>query len=190
MNIHLTQYIRRYVDWSDQNDREFQGVLSSINLKKKEFILKPGQSCSSRYFITKGLVRLYYIDRKGNEQIIHFAIDHWWITDYDSLINQKPSKLYIQALEDTELLVLQQDDFNDLTTRIPTVDRLFRQIMEKTFIAAQKRLEFIFSLPGEEQYHLFVNSNPDFVQRVPQYMIASYLGMTPEFISKIRKNKS
>jgi CRP-like cAMP-binding protein len=131
---------------------------------------------------------LYYIDSKGNEQIIHFGLDNWWITEYDSLINQKPSNIYIQAIENTELLTLNQTSFEKLTLEIPKINTLFRIIMEKTFIASQRRMEYMLSYSGKELYQKFVSQNPQFLQRVPQYMIASYLGMTPEFYSKIRSN--
>lgn len=189
MNPNLTKYTRRYIDISDEEDEMFQSFLKSKTLKKKEYLLKEGDFCKARYFITKGCLRLYYIDNKGNEQIIHFGIDNWWITDYESLINQTSARLYIQATEETELLVLYQTQFEELCLALPKTERLFRIIMEKTYIASQKRLEYMFSLSGEELYNKFISTNPEFTQRVPQYMIASMLGMTPEFVSKIRAKK-
>lgn len=186
MNSNLTEYIRRYASFSETEIATFQSHLQVKKLKNKDFLLKPGQFCKSRYFITKGCIRLFYIDKKGNEQIIHFGIENWWISDYESLINEKPSILYIQAIEHTELLELPQETFDRLCEKVPQVDRLFRKIMEKTSIAIQKRIEYMFSLNGEEQFQLFISKNPEFVQRVPQYMIASYLGMSPEFISKVK----
>ncbi|MCF6347651.1 MAG: Crp/Fnr family transcriptional regulator [Flavobacteriaceae bacterium] len=189
MNPNLIEYIKRYVNISQTEIDLFNSYLKPRTLKKKEFLLKEGQLCKSRYFITKGCIRLYYIDNKANEQILHFGIDNWWITDYESLINKIPSKLYIQATENTELLELAQENFEELCIELPKTERFFRIIMEKTYIASQKRLEYMFSLTGEELYHKFISSNPEFAQRVPQYMIASLLGMTPEFVSKIRANK-
>ncbi len=186
MNQNLTEYIKKYVAISKKEIDVFQSYLKPKKVKKKEFLLKEGQFCKSRYFITKGCIRLFYIDSKGNEQIIHFGIDNWWITDYESLITNKPSTLNIQAIENTELLELSQETFDQLCERVPQTERLFRKIMEKTYIAAQKRIEYVYSLKGEEQFRLFISANPEFVQRVPQYMIASYLGMSPEFVSKIR----
>lgn len=186
MNPNLIEYIKRYVNISETEIDIFNSYLKSKTLKKKEFLLKEGQICKSRYFITKGCIRLYYIDNKGNEQIIHFGIDNWWITDYESLINKTPSKLYIQATENTELLELPQGNFNELCQKLPQTERLFRKIMEKTYIASQKRIEYMFSLSGEELFNDFISTNPEFTQRVPQYMIASYLGMSPEFVSKIK----
>lgn len=189
MNQNLIEYIKRYVAISQTEIDTFNSYLKPKKIKKKEFLLKEGQTCKSRYFITKGCIRLYYIDNKGNEQTIHFGIDNWWITDYESLINEVSSKLYIQAIENTELLELSQENFEKLCVDLPKTERFFRIIMEKTYIASQKRLEYMFSLSGEDLFNKFISANPEFTQRVPQYMIASYLGMTPEFVSKIRANK-
>lgn len=189
MNPSLIEYIQRYVHISKTEIDLFNSYLKPRILKRKEFLLKEGQICKSRYYITKGCIRLYYIDNKGNEQIIHFGIDNWWITDYESLINKTSSKLYIQATENTELLELPQKTFDELCLKLPKTEKLFRIIMEKTYIASQKRLEYMFSQSGEEMFKNFITTNPDFIQRVPQYMIASYLGMTPEFVSKIKANK-
>ncbi|MCK8523486.1 Crp/Fnr family transcriptional regulator [Aquimarina sp. D1M17] len=186
MNPNLTEYIKRYVTFSEKENNLFQSYLKPIKLKKKEFLLKAGQFCKSRFFITKGCVRLFYIDNKGNEQIIHFGIDNWWITDYESLITNKPTTLNIQAIEPTELLELPQEKFDELCDKVPQTERLFRKVMERTYIPILKRIEYIYSLKGEEQFRLFISENPEFTQRVPQYMIASYLGMSPEFVSKIR----
>ena len=189
MNPYLIDYIKRYVNISPTEIDILDSYLYPKTLKKKDFLLKEGQFCKSRYYISKGCIRLYYLDLKGNEQIIHFGLNNWWISDYESLINNVPSKLYIQAIEDTELLELPQKEFDDLCKKVPKVERLFRKLMEKSYIASQKRLEYMFSLSGKELFETFIATNPEFAQRVPQYMIASYLGMTPEFVSKIRVKK-
>jgi len=189
MDPHLIEYIRRYINITEVETVLFQSYLTKRKVKRKEFLLTEGQICKSRYFIQKGCVRMYYIDQKWNEQIIHFGIDHWWITDYQSLINEVPSKMYIQATEDTEYLELPQFKFDKLCMELPQTERFFRKIMEKTFIAIQNRMEYMFSLSGEDIFNQFISSNPDFAQRVPLYMIASYLGMTPEFVSKVRARK-
>ncbi len=189
MNPNLIDYIRRYIEISEVEIDIFQTYLKPVKLNKKAYLLKTNKICKARYFIIAGCLRLYYIDLKGNEQILHFGIDNWWITDYESLINQTPSKLYIQATENTELLELDQESFEELCIKLPKIERLFRIIMEKTYIASQKRITYMFSLSGEEMYYKFVTENPEFAQRVPQYMIASMLGMTPEFISKIRAKR-
>ncbi|MDC1161882.1 Crp/Fnr family transcriptional regulator [Tenacibaculum sp.] len=188
MNPKLIEYIRRYISISEVEIDTFQSYLKPKKIKKQEFLLKQGQFCKSRYYIKKGCIRLFYIDNKGNEQIIHFGIDNWWITDYESLINKTSSKLYIQAIENTELFELSQESFDELCNQLPQTEQLFRKIMEKRYIAIQKRIEFMYSLNGAELFKTFISENPEFTQRVPQYMIASYLGMSPEFISKIKNN--
>lgn len=189
MNPNLSAYIRRYIEISEAEDVVFQSFLKTKSFKKKEYLLKGGQICKSRYFIKKGCLRLFYIDPKGNEQIIHFGIENWWITDYDSLINKQPSKIYIQALEDTEVLILEESVFESLMQKIPQTERLFRKIMEKSYVALQRRFEYSLSLSGEDFYETFIAANSSFAQRIPQYMLASYLGFTPEFVSKLRGKK-
>lgn len=189
MNKNLAEYIKRYVDLSDEELKTFNSFLKPKSYAKKEYILEEGQICRARYYIKKGCIRMYYIDQKANEQIIHFGVDNWWLTDYNSLTKQVPSKYYIQATEDTEILELPEKHFDELCHQIPKTERLFRKIMENVFIACQNRMEFTFSLSGEALYHHFLDSNIAFAQRVPQYMIASYLGMSPEFVSKVKHKK-
>lgn len=186
MNNDLTTYIKRYVDFSSEESELFQSHLKPIHVKKNAFLLEAGKRCKARYFIVKGCLRLFYIDNQGAEQIIHFGLDNWWISEYDSLINNSPSKIFVQAIENTELLALDQQSFEKLSVDLPKTNILFRVIMEKSFIASQRRIEYMLSFSGEELYLKFTSQNPQFLQRVPQYMIASYLGMTPEFYSKIR----
>ncbi len=186
MNSNLANYLRKYIDISDDEIELFQRNLKTKSIKKKEYLLKEGKRCTARYFITKGYFRHFYIDDKGNEQIIHFGIENWWITDYASLVNKTPSKMYIQAMEDAEYLELSQESLEALYIKLPKIERFFRIIMEKTYIASQQRIEFMFSLSGKQLYEKFILSNPEFSKRVPQYMLASYLGLSPEFISKIK----
>ncbi|WP_411031480.1 Crp/Fnr family transcriptional regulator [Spongiimicrobium sp. 3-5] len=187
MNSHLSAYIRRYIDLTEEEDALFQSYLTPATLKKKEYVLQQGETCKSRYFISQGCIRLYYIDQKGSEQIVHFGVEHWWITDYDSLLSQTPSHLNIQAIEKTELLELKETALIQLYAKIPALERLFRVIMERTYVACQRRLEYMFSLNSEQMYETFITSNPQFAQRIPQYMLASYLGITPEYLSTLRK---
>ncbi len=188
MNVSLSDYIKRYVTLSEEEDTLFQSHFKVQKLKKKAHAFEQGAVCDARYFITKGLMRLYYIDQKGNEQIVHFGIENWWITDYDSLLNKAPSKFNLQAIEPTELLVLKESSLEGIYRQIPSLERFFRIIMERTYIAGQRRLEYMFSLSSEELYEHFATANPAFLQRIPQYMLASYLGITPEYLSALRKN--
>ena len=189
MNSNLVAYIKRYIDITNGELAVFQSYLSEKSISKKEFLLKEGEVCNARYYIVKGCLRVFYLDKKGNEQIIHFGVENWWMTDYDSLINQRPSHLNIQAVQDTTLLMLQRQDLEELFRKLPKIERFFRIILEKAYIAAQRRTEYMYSLSAEEMYDTFHTANPTFAQEVPQYMIASYLGITPEVLSKIRAKK-
>lgn len=185
----LNAYISRYVHLTDDELALFQQYLTFKSFRKKEFLLEKGQICRSRFFILKGCFRQFYIDQKGQEQIVHFGIENWWMTNYASLLEQSPSDQYIQAIETAEILELKQSDFEELCKVIPQAERFFRIIAERTNLANQRRLEFMFSMSAEEMYRYFVEVNPDFAQRVPQYMLASYLGFSAEFLSKIRSKK-
>ncbi len=187
MNSDLAAYIRRYIEIDEGQLAHFHSYLTPKKLGKKQYLLRSGQTCKGRYYITKGCLRLYYIDTKGHEQIIHFGIENWWITDYDSLLNGGPSRMNIQAIEPVELLELSENSLSELYLKVPQTERLFRSIMERTYIAIQRRMEYMFSLNSEELYKSFITANPKFVQRVPQYMLASYLGITPEYLSALRK---
>ncbi|EZH71868.1 hypothetical protein ATO12_05685 [Aquimarina atlantica] len=182
----LAAYIRNYIDISDEEMGLFYRHLKVRKFKKKEYVLEEGKICKARYFIVKGCVRSYYIDEKGVERILDFGIDEWWFTNYNSLINQSPSENFIQTIEDSVILELHQDSFDELSAKLPKIDRLFRIITEKTHIAHINKTKYTRSLSGEHLYKQFVLSNPKFSQRVPQYMIASYLGLSPEFVSKVK----
>jgi CRP-like cAMP-binding protein len=131
-------------------------------------------------------MRLYFINPKLNEHIIQFGIEKWWIADADSLANRKPSGCYLQAIEPSELLLFPEKKQAMLFEAIPHLESYFRMMMQIVYIAAQRRIGFIFNQTEEERYRSFVSQFPGFVQRVPQYMIASYLGLTPQYISRLR----
>lgn len=185
----LKTYIDRYVKLNSAEYELLEPFLKFRKIKKKEYLLKEGQICNARYFILKGCFRSYYIDDNGTEKVIHFGVENWWMTDYDSLTTQKSSHLNIQAIEDSEVLVLDTNSFENLCVKLPKMERFFRIIAERTFVASQRRIHYMFSYTGEEMYTIFSETFPNFVQRVPQYMLASYLGITPEFLSKIKASK-
>jgi CRP-like cAMP-binding protein len=153
-------------------------------------ILEPGYHCPGNYFVLKGLLRQYIVNKKLNEQIIQFALESWWIADQDSLLNKSVATTFIQTIEETEVLLLHERDRVELFKMIPALEGYFRIMMQKSFIAAQRRVGYIFNQNDEERYRFFRDLFPGFVQRVPQYMLASYLGFTPQFLSRLRaKNK-
>lgn len=166
-----------------------QEVMEERFVAKKDFLLHEGQHCLHQYFVIKGCFRMFYINPKGMEQIITFGIEDWWITDYDSLLNHQASEQNIQALEDAVVLSITRERLEQLFKSHRVLETYFRIVNERVRIADQRRLQFMFDLSGEELYDTFYQANPGFVQRIPQYMLASYLGFTPEFLSKIRGKK-
>lgn len=189
MYSELLAHIKRFVPLSTDEEQLLCDKLEPKTLKKKEFLLQPGKLCPGNYFVTKGCLRLYFVNDKLNEQIIQFAIENWWMADHDSLSNKQPSQCYIQAVEPCELLLLSEKNRVLLFEQIPKLEGYFGIIMQKAFVAAQRRIGFIFNQTEEERYRHFAKLFPGFIQRVPQYMLASYLGFTPQFLSRIRAKK-
>lgn len=189
MDSNLITHISKYIPL---NDSEGETVLSYFDhqiIKKKTHLLHEGETCDKQYFILKGCLRLYIINNKGNEQTIQFGIENWWATDYISFQEQNPSHFYIQAIENLEVLSIDKKSIDELLARIPKLERYFRLILQRAFGAAQIRIKYLFTMTAEERYHNLNNSFPEFVQRVPQYMLASYLDFSPEFMSRIRAGK-
>jgi CRP/FNR family transcriptional regulator len=190
MYIDLLQHIRKFVVLTDEEADLICSKLKTVSVNKKDFLLKPGKICKANYFVSKGLLRLYFINKKELEQITHFGLEGWWITDFDSLDTQKPSHFYIQAVEDAEVIAWDVAMQEELTKAIPQLETYFRKVLQRAYAASQRRIEFIYTYSDEERYRNFSTSFPGFIQRIPQYMLASYLGFTPQFLSKIRAKKA
>ncbi len=189
MHTSLLQHIEKFISLEPSEIDILESCLSLSKIKKKEHVLKEGQVCNTMYFITKGCMRQYIINSKGIEQTLQFGIENWWITDYLSYHNHTPSHFYIQAVESSDVIALEKQTLEAILIRIPKLERYFRIVAQKAFGAAQMRIKFLFTMSAEERYRHFSNLNPEFVQRVPQYMIASYLDFSAEFMSKIRAGK-
>lgn len=132
---------------------------------------------------------MYFIDSRMNEQITQFALENWWMADHFSYIDKKPSPYFIQAIEKTEVLAINANSLEAMLHEIPQMERYFRIVMQRALAASQLRLKYMYEMSKEEFYQHFVASFPEFAQRVPQYMIASYLGLTPQYVSELRKKK-
>lgn len=182
----LHQYINRYVVFSTAEMALIYSHLTVQSFHKKEYILKEGQACLSYYFIMSGLVRSYYTTINGQEKITQFGLENWWITDLESYVTGNASYTAIQALEPTEVLVLTKEQQESLFIKLPKVERLFRMITEKTLIAEQRRNNRYLQMKSKDRYDDLVGNFPSFAQRVPLYMIASYLEITPEYLSELR----
>jgi len=156
-------------------------------LRKKQFLLQEGDPCRFVAFVEKGMLRSYSIDDKGNEHISQFAFEGWWIADQYSFLTGEPSSYNIDALEDSEILLLSRSSEEEMLESIPQFNRYFRILLQNNLISTQRRLMSSLSQPAEVRYQELVDSCPSIPQRVPQHMMASYLGITPETLSRIRR---
>jgi len=185
----IVTHIKKHVNLDPAEEDALISSLTLRDVKKKEHLLRQGEVCNENYFIIKGCFRLYIITPKGVEQVIQFGIENWWLTDYVSFKTGLPSEFYIQAVESSQVVVLHKNVHEELFQKLPQLERYFRIVAEKAYSAQLMRIHYIFNLTGEEQYNLMNAKYPEFVQRIPQYLLASFLGITPEFLSKLRAKK-
>ena len=162
----------------------------SKKLRRKQYLLQEGDPCKYISFVEKGILRSYTIDEKGLEHIIQFAFEGWWISDQYSFLTGEPSLYTIDALEECELLLLSKEAEEEMMEKIPKMERFFRILLQNSLIAMQRRIISSLSRSAEEKYQELIVSCPTIPQRVPQHMMASYLGITPETLSRIRKQIS
>lgn len=184
----LKTYINRYIPFSDEETDSFFKYLVINSYSKKEILLETNQVCKQHYFIIDGLLRAHYINEKGTDNIIQFAIENWWMTNLESYVRETPSTFTIDTLEKSTILSISKDNLEKAFIEIPKLERLFRIIAENTLVAIQRKNEFYMKLSSKERFITLQRDIPDFLQRVPMYMIASYLDITPEYLSEIRKN--
>ncbi len=182
----LLNNISKYIRLNEQEKEIFVAYLQSKSIKRKQFLLKEGEVCKYSAFVTAGCLRGYTSDKNGNEHILEFAPPDWWIADVYSLITQKPCTLNIEALEDTEMILLSKANQEKLYIEIPKFERFFRILIEKSLVANQQRIIDNLSLTAEERYNIFCKRYPTLIDYLPQKQIASYIGVTPEFFSRMR----
>jgi len=191
MNIDpLLKYIRNYIDLSNEDVTILQSKITVRKYLKGQYIVQQGDVCKHQCFVLSGCTKTFYVDREGQEHILMFSIEDWWTSDMGSFVTQTPADFNVQCLENSELAMFSYDSMEDLFSKIPKLERFFRQIIEKGFVASQKRIVRSFSLSAKEQYIYFREQYPEIEQRIPQYMVASYLGITKEFLSKIKSQLS
>lgn len=190
MYPHLIKHIRQYVPLSDEESNVLLRYVHPVELKKKDHLLREGQVCRSNYFVERGGLCMYFIHEKGAEKLTQFALEGWWVADYMSMTTQRPSSFSIRTFEDSLILALDTEAQEKMYKELPQMERYFRLMMERGYGAHQVRLRYMRERTAEEAYFSFRSQFPDFVQRIPQYMLASYLGLTPEYLSELRKKDS
>ncbi|REC46195.1 Crp/Fnr family transcriptional regulator [Chryseobacterium pennipullorum] len=183
----LYKNISRYAVFSEEEFARFAAPFQLKKFKKREVVLKAGDYCFFEGFVVSGCFKVYYLNEKGFEQILYFAVAGWWITDLDSFINHIPSILTIEALEDSEVLMISKKEKEHLYVTMPPIEKLFRIMNQQSSVALQRRILSLTGQTADKRYLEFLKKYPGLEQNLTQQQVASYLGITHEFLSKIRK---
>lgn len=184
----ILQAVHKHIRLNTEEQRHFTSLLQPKKVKRKEFLLHEGEICTASTFVVDGCLRGYTVDTNGWEHVLSFAPKGWWMADMYSLLSQKPGHLHIEALEETEILTLSKKDQQNLYQDIPAFERFFRILVENSLVASQQRLIDNLSLTAEERYLKFCDVYPTLINQLPQKQIASYIGVTPEFFSRMRSS--
>lgn len=184
----FAQYLRDRLSITDAQASEAVSCLKTKTIKKGQILLRSGDLKSEAYFINSGLLRYFSIDKKGKEHIIQFAPENWMVSDRDTSVFNEPSAFYIDAIEDTEVVVVKKDFFPAIQYIVPEILQLNVLMLHNSIRFMQKRINMLLSATAEERYLDFIKLYPNLTLRVPQWMIASYLGITPESLSRVRKD--
>lgn len=184
----LFSYLESFIPLKQEEKERIEKKFVCLTVKRKHRLLKAGETCKDYFFVISGCFRMFGVDDKGFEHNIQFAAESDWIADIGSFYSQKPSQLYIEALESAEVLSIRQQDLFELFTSFPKLNRIFKIMIEHKYIELQNRVLQNFSSTAEQRYLAFLEHYPHLKNRLPNTQIASYLGITPEFLSKIRKD--
>jgi len=184
----LIKYINSYISvpLTTEQIGLIEETFTHKKFRKKQYLLQEGDVCKYSAFIVKGAMRQYTVDDKGLEHVVHLYIENWWAVDRESFIMLTPSVYNIDAWEDTDVLMMTNADFLKLAAPIPALFEMTRRLDERNYIATNRRLNASLNLSAEERYAELVKNRPEFLQRFPQHIIASYLGITKETLSRIR----
>jgi len=188
----LNNIVKHFDNYLPLDDKEIEALTSRLTerkIKRKQYILQEGDICKHFTYVTEGCFKMYGVDNSGTEHNLVFAVENDWIADIDSLHKERPSKLFIEAIEPSVIHQISKGDLWDLYTLFPKFDRNFRVIIEDKYIELQNRLLQTFSSSAHERYESFLKQYPNLSNRLPNTQIASYLGITPEFLSKLRNER-
>ncbi|WP_210521964.1 Crp/Fnr family transcriptional regulator [Hymenobacter terricola] len=183
----LKTAILKHVPFSDEEAATFCNAFQPQRYKPKEYLLRAGEICRFEGFVAQGCLRVFALDARGGEHVLYFAPEDWWVTDLDSFTNQQPSWLFVQALEPSTVLQITKADKDRLYAALPATEKLFRIMGQKTLVALQRRMLSALSQTADARYLAFVGKYPALAQRLTQQQVAAYLGITHEFLSKIRR---
>jgi CRP-like cAMP-binding protein len=184
----LRAHIEKRVHLTDEEFEIATKFFEPKKLRKNQFLLNEGEVCTHIGFVNSGCMREYTIDSKGNEHIIQFAIEDWWVSDLNSFLSGLPAEYNVDALQDSEILLLEKSARDEMLDKCPKMERFFRLLIEANHIATHQRIADSLSASAEERYLKFIKTYPKLFETVPQKQIASYLGITPQSLSRIRKD--
>ncbi|WP_339652223.1 Crp/Fnr family transcriptional regulator [uncultured Maribacter sp.] len=188
MKSPVETHIKKYISVTESEINLFQSLLTELTVKAKKYLVKPGIQLKHCYFVNKGCLKAYYLDKKGNKHVIQFAIENWWVSDFEAFYHNLDIKLYIEAIEDSTLLAINQENLEILFTKAPAFERYFRILLTNAFIGQRKRVFSSLEKNTKERYLEFCASYPNIENRVQNYHIANYLGVSAESLSRIRSS--
>jgi CRP-like cAMP-binding protein len=182
----INRFITKSIDLSPEELMLFNSLLHYQTVPKKTIMLHEGEICNFELYINKGCIRTYYLDENGFEVTLQFAIEDWWVSDIASFNDHTPSKMFIETLENCEILMLSPQTKEQLLAAVPKLERVFRLMVQRNLAVLQNRLFKTIATSAQEKYLDFIERYPTIPQRVAQHYVASYLGVSPEFLSKVR----
>ena len=181
--------VGRYVTLTEEEAERFTSIIRTTRVKKRQFIVQPGFVCQHRNYIVQGAFRVYHLDHDGKEHTVSIGVEDWFVSDFYSYVTQTPATNYAEALEDSIIFQMKYEDIEALCKEIHALSEYFRLTTEKAFAYSRRRVISNISKTAEERYFEYLEKYPHIANRVPQYVLASYLGMSAEFLSKIRSRK-
>lgn len=187
MESGIINHVLKDIDLTPIEQEEFMSILSELSIRKKEYLISPGQIVTSEFYVVSGCLKAYYLDENGDKHILQFAVEDWWISDFEAFFGETPAQLYVEAIEDSKLLVIEKRALELLYQRIPKFERFFRIKITSAFVSLRSRILSSLQKSGKQRYLEFCQEYPNIEQRVPNYHIANYLGLKPESLSRIRK---
>lgn len=185
----LFKHIEQKVQLTPTEKEQIASFFRFKKLRKRQFLLQEEEVCKDFTFISQGLLKSYILDEKGNENINLFGWEGWWIADFQSFLFQTPATLAIEAMEDCELLLLSRTNYDQMLEEVPVMERYFRLVYEKSLATKDQRLVYAQMYSAEEKYQYLMETYPELLQRIPQSLLASFLGLTPETFSRIKHKK-
>jgi CRP-like cAMP-binding protein len=184
----LFSHIQEKVNLTIEDKEAIKTFFVPKKLRKRQYLLQEGDVCKHLAFVSKGLLRTYNVDDKGDEHMSVFGWEGWWLSDFNSFLSGEPAVFNIDAIEDSELLLISHSKYEELTIAVPVMDRYFRILYQNSIVTKERRLMSSITHTAEERYLQLAGSNPQLIERIPQNLVASYLGIAPETLSRIKKN--